>query len=308
MELKQLRDTLAPLADKLHDYSEAIYDAGFTCCHIDIEWFEKDFKTQDIEFHKRYLVEFAREALVSDSTSTIIYTDELNCRSKWLNELKANRLKTHGSVDNIRKSWKTTHLTQLSPCLQELSRIADSPEPIDKQKSASLMESFIRRRGYELVFHDEQIKDLLLKLDLHNKASLQGFYAEQVMEAFKPFGAEVFNTAQMYEQAQVIAFNLGCDLMFVLYPTMTCSELPKGTLGIGYRLANTSTLKAEKYEKGKYIVLNISSLLPTEFIDYGHFSAREELCLNILANIASVRILLPDILNILRTAVKENNS
>ncbi len=307
MDLRELRDTLAPLGDKLHDYSEAIYDAGFTCCHIDIEWFEKDFKTQDIEFHKRYLVEFAREALVSDSTSTIIYTDELNCRSKWLNELKANRLKTHGSVDNIRKSWKTTHLTQLSPCLQELSRITDSPEPIDRQKSASLMESFIRRRAYELVFHDEQIKGCLVKLDLQDEASLQGFYAEQLMEAFRPFGAEVFNTAQMYEQAQVIAFNLGDDLMFVLYPIVTCSELPKGSLGMGYRLANICTLKADKYEKGKYVVLNMSTLLPSEFINYGHFSTREELCLNILANIASARVILPDILEILRTAVKENS-
>lgn len=307
MDLRQLRDALAPLPDKLHNYSEAIYDAGFTCCHINDDWFEANFSVQDIEFHKKYLIEFAREAIASDSTSTIIYTDELNCRSKWLNELKANRLKTHGSVDNIRKSWKTTHLTQLSPCLQELSRIADSPEPIDRQKSTSLMESFVRRRSYELVFHNEQIKDFLLKLALQNEASLQGFYAEQVMEVFKPYGAQLFDTIQMYGRRQVIAFDLGCDLMFVLYPTMTCSELPSGTLGLGYRLVNISTLKAEKYEKGKYVVLNLSALLPSEFIDYGHFSTCEELCLNMLANIASVKILLPDVLDILRTAVKENN-
>ena len=307
MDLRQLRDALAPLADKLHNYSEVIYDAGFTCCHINDDWLEANFSVKDIEFHKKYLIEFAREAITLDSTSTIIYTDELNCRSKWLNELKANRLKMYGSVDIIRKSWKTTHLSQLSPCLQELLRIADSPEPLDSQKSASLMESFIRRRAYELVFHDEQIKDCLVELDLQDEASLQSFYTEQLMDAFRPFGAEIFNTAQMYKQAQVIAFNLGGDLMLVLYPIVTCSELPKGSIGMGYRLTNIDTLKAEKYEKGKYVVLNMSTLLPSEFIDYGHFSTRKELCLNMLANISSVKVLLPDVLNVLRTAVKGNS-
>ncbi len=303
---RELRDLLAVLADKLPLYSRAVRDAGFSRCHVNEDWIQKNCTEEDIVLHRRYLIEYAREALVSDSSSNILFDDGLNCRSSWLNELKAKRFAEFGPVDRMESS-KTRHLIDLSPCLRELSRISEMSDRAARKHQEAMVDGFVKRKEHELSLHREEITRCAAKLvDIErDEASLQAFYAARVAEVFAPLGARIVHTVQMFGPEEVVSFNFVDDMEFVLLPSISCADpsraqVPSGTVGMGFRFTTTDTLMAGKFEKDKYVVVHLYALLPQEFFDYGRFDGREELCLNILARIAALRIILPDLLRRIR--------
>lgn len=310
---RELRDLLAVLADKLPLYSRAVRDAGFSCCHVNEDWIEENCtKKDDIALHRRYLIEYAREVLVSDSPSNILFEDGLNCRSSWLNELKAKRFAEFGPVDGMNSS-KTRHLTALSPCLRELSRISEMPDRVARKHQETMVDAFVKRREHELSLHGEEIARCAAKLAVveRDEASLQAFYAARVAEVIAPLGARVIQTVQMFGSKKAVSFNFRGNLEFVLLPLISCSDPsraqePSGKVGMGFRFTTTDTLMAGKFEKDKYVVVHLYDLLPQEFLDYGRFNSPDELCLNILAWIAALRILLPDVMGVLRESKGEN--
>lgn len=308
MNLKKLRDSLAVLADNLSPYSEALRVDGFSCCHIDDDWFLQNCREDEIAFHKRYMVEYAREVLASDSPSAILFTDKQNCRSPWLNELKKKRFSELGSENELLKSNNTRHLVELSPCLRELSRVRGSEKDLERTIQSALEYEFVIRRKSELKLHAEEIKSMGLDI-LSDDTLLQGFYANEVTKALAPFGARKVNTIQMYGAEEVVSFNFFDDLEFTLLPIVSCDSgidggFPSGKIGMGYRLTTSSSLRNANFEKSAYLVLNIFVLLPKEFIDYGRFGNPEELCLNILARIAAMKKIVPDVLALLQKNVQ----
>ncbi len=112
---------------------------------------------------------------------------------------------------------------------------------------------------------------------------------------------------QRDEQVVAVAFALAEDLQFVLLPVVVASTSAagvQGTLGVGFRLMTSSVLAAPKFEFGRETVLQVAELLPGKFNDYGRFDKPEEFCLNILAWTTALRILLPDVLQILGAAAR----
>ncbi|HEY6094091.1 MAG TPA: hypothetical protein VIU93_03980 [Gallionellaceae bacterium] len=306
MELKKLRDGLSVLADKIPDYSAAIRNAGFTCCHNRDDWIAENCSEENIIFHRRYTVEFARECIMTNSPSEILYGDDLNCHSAWLNELKAERLKRYGPVDVFTKSSKTRHLLHLSPCLRELSRITESPNPIDQEHAAGLVSAFTERWSHELMEHHEAIERCASSITGEiDEASLQKFYAETLAALFRSSGAQVVSAVMAHGRSYVVAFQCGIDTEFVICPLVTCSKsgnsaMPSGKVGMGFRLYDSNALRAGRYVDDGDVVLHLNVLLPKEFIDYGRFKTPEEFSLNILARSATCSVLVPDVLTRVR--------
>jgi hypothetical protein len=263
----------------------------------------------DVEFHKRYLVEIARETLTSDQPAEIIYADALNCRSPWLNELKARRLAEHGSVNLLDKSWKTSHLQQLSPCLRELLRLSDSPHAKDKKQRANQMAEFVRRREGELAGHYEKIKQCALQLPAQmDETMLQAFFAEHLAERFQSQGAVLKQIAQPQGRRQYgVTFELTKDVVFVVVAIMIfrspeiSDKIPSGRLSAAFRLMNKNALESPIFLPEEQLVVRLADLLPNHFNDYGLFEGREEFCLNVLAWETAIEVLLPDALRSMRS-------
>lgn len=312
-DLKVHRDSLAILSNKLSFYLDEIRAAGFTCCHVDEDWIRLNCTEDDIAFHQRYSIEFAHELLISDSPSAILFSDEENCRSQWLNELKAKRLADFGPEDRLFEESRTRHLLELSPCLRELARIRELPDQAAQKTQETLVGEFAKRWSDELKLHKEEINSCISKLGVRwDESSLQRFYAAQVAEAFSATGARLIRTVQIYGPEESVSFDLGKNLKFVLLPTVSCSSqpdnhVPSGKIGMGYRLTTSNVLKAEKFDINKYIVLNLFALLPNEFIDYGRFNNIADVCLNILARIASMKNIVPDVVATLEQEIDKAN-
>jgi len=314
MVMKKLRDLLACLADRLPDYYQAVRDAGFTTCLVNEDWTEQHCDPKDVEFHKRYLIEVAKEALASDKPTEIVYTDALNCKSSWLNEIKARRLAEHGSIDDLSKNWKTRHLEQLSPCLGARLRLSDSPHPADKRQIANMVAEFVQRREGELACHYGEIGRCIRRLPAQfDEATLQTFFAQHLVEQFQEQGAVLKKTMRPKGQISIIAFDLLGKVTFAVNPNMTVrsekesKKLPSGRLSVAFRLMENDAVESPTFLRERQLVVQLTNLLPNEFNDYGLFEGREEFCLNVLAWENAIRILLPDTLRTLR-AVTENAS
>lgn len=311
-DFKLLRDSLSILSNKLPRYADELRAAGFTCCHIDEDWIRQNCTEVDIAFHQRYSIEYAHEVLVADSPSTILFGDEPNCQSQWLNELKAKRLTKYGPADKLFESSRTRHLVELSPCLRELSKIKELAESAAQRTQQALVSEFSKRWSDELKLHKRYISNCAPKFAVEwDENSLQSLYAEQVAEAFSEIGARVVRTVQMYGPEEAVSFDLGNNIRLVLLPTVSCSsrsdkQEPSGKIGMGYRLTTSSVPSAEKYDRSNYMVLNLYALLPKEFIDYGRFNSFADLCLNIRARVVSISDILPDVLGTLEQAIKNS--
>jgi hypothetical protein len=305
MDLGRLRDSLGVLADKLPLYSKSLRDTGFSCCHVDEDWINQNCTKENIAVHARYLIEYAREALVSDSTSKILFEDDLNCRSPWLNELKARRVAEFGPINGM-KSAETRHLVHLSPCLRRLSELMESADRTAQGHQKALAETFSKRREHELRLQGAEIRRLItmVKVERPDAGTLQAFYATRVIEALASLGARLVHTVQMYGPRDAVAFKLQSDVELVLLPSVSSSIPLSGSVGMGFRLTVTDALTAKKFESDRYSVLHLQTLLPQEMVDYGRFSTLEQLCLNMLAWLSAVRILLPDVLDVLRHSAR----
>jgi hypothetical protein len=93
---------------------------GLESCFVNEDWIAANCKNEIIDIHRAYLVEYAREELTCADPSKIIYSDELNCQSSLLNELKGQRLANWGRVDDLMASPHTSHLAQLDPALRSM--------------------------------------------------------------------------------------------------------------------------------------------------------------------------------------------
>jgi hypothetical protein len=306
MDLRKLRALLAELGDRRRFYSDALREAGFTCSHVNEDWIETCCSKEDLDLHRRYLVEYAREALLADSTSDILFEDGANCRSAWLNELKSRRLSKFGPVTGMNTAEKR-HLVHLSPCLRELSRVKESPAKNDRVHDNGLTQEFLKRRAHEVELHGAGIARLAATLHREERQPLrlQGFYARTVAEALEALGARLVHTVQMYGPRDAVSFSLGEQAEFILLPSISSSHsgampVTNGSVGMGFRLTSGEALSATQFQTDKYVVVNLQALLPQDFADYGRFSNDEELSLNILAWITAVGVLLPDALRALR--------
>lgn len=306
MNLKRLRDSLAVLATNLPTYSTKIREAGFACSHNVEDWIKTTCTEEEVAFHERYLIEYAREALLLDSTSGILMNDELNCRSRWLNELKAKRYSEFGPIDSLLKSDETRYKIELSPGLRKFSRMIGLR---DGTAHSGLIDSFMARREAELTLHRATIGFFVENIGgMTDEAFLQDYYARRVAEAFEDFGSQIVHSAQMYGTEAVVEFTVGKGLAFVLIPVASSLHNSfSGSVGMGFRVTESAALRAATFDKSKYAVAHLHSLLPKEFSEYGRFSSAQEFALNVLSWIAALRVLLPDVLRVLRAQMEGGN-
>lgn len=307
--MQKLRDSLARLADRLPDYHRAVRDAGFTTCLVNEDWIEKCCDRREVELHKRYLIEIAREALSSDKPADIIYTDALNCKSPWLNELKAKRLSEHGSIDKLGEHPKTRYLEQLSPGIRELLRLKDSTKSADQKQVADQVTEFVRRREGELASHYEEINKRVRQFPAQlDEEALQTFFAQCLSQRFREWGGVQRQAMRPKGRISIVTFELSGDVVFALNPNMTVRsqkesrKLPTGRLSVAFRLMEKDTVESPTFLPERQLVVRLADLLPNEFNDYGLFEGREESCLNVLAWETALHILLPDTLRTLRAA------
>lgn len=311
MDCKDLAQTLARLADCLPRYGAELRQSGFECCHVNDDWIERHCGAADVATHKHYLIEFAREVLATGKPSPGA-GDRQDCRSPWLNELKAQRLAKHGPYEALWKSPNTRHLEQLSPGWREFMRVRESSSPADQAQVVDQVTTFIRRQSEEIAAHSEAIADHRSRLPAaRDERSLQAFFAEELSAELVRLGAcaeptLIRNQAlQRDEQTIAVTFEVAADCLFVLLPTVVMSSKPnafEGTLNVGFRLMTPEAVAAPKFEFGRDTVLYLHELLPNKFNGYGRFNKPEEFCLNILAWKTALRSLLPDVLQALRAA------
>jgi len=311
MDLRKLRASLAELADRRPSYSDALRNAGFTCCHVNEDWIEKHCSKQDLDLHKRYLVEYAREALHRDSTSDIVFQDGPNCRSAWLNELKSKRLAQFGPVGEMTTPEKR-HLVHLSACLRELGRVKESPDKNARAHDKRLTDEFLKRRADELDRHSNDTERIarVLSQEPRQLRDWQASYARKVAEVFESLGGHLVHTVQMYGPRDAVSFALGREAEFVLLPSISSSHsgtapVRDGSIGMGFRLTSPKAIHATRFQSEEYVVVNLQALLPQDFADYGRFNNDKELSLNVLAWLAALGVLMPEVLRVLRGAAQQ---
>lgn len=311
LDLKSLRSSLAVLASRLPEYFTHLRAAGFECSHVNEDWIEDRCSADDVEVHKRYLMEFACEVLTTGNASPD-FGDEQNCQSAWLNELKAARLAQHGPYENLTKGPHAHHLEQLSPGWREFMRVRESSALADQAQVADQLATFVHRQAEEIEAHGEAIAGSRSRLPaLRDALSLQAFFASELVKAFRSLGAHAELTMrrnqalQRDERVVAVVFDLNDDYLFVLLPSVVLSGRAKskafeGTLGIGFRLMTLPALGAPRFEFDRDTVVPLHELLPNKFSGYGRFDKLEEFCLNIIAWAAALQMLLPDVLQTLR--------
>lgn len=277
---KALQSSLPILAERLPDYFSRLRIAGFSCCHVNEDWIETQCNEDDVAMHKRYLVEFAREVLATGKLSP-----DLSASLGW----------------------------------REFMRVRESLAFIDQAKVANQLATFVHRRTDEIRAHREAIASLSDRLhEPFNETSLQAFFAREVVATFGHLGAHALpilrrNQALQHDEQTVAAvFKIESNCSLVLLPSVvssaaTTSSAIEGALGIGFRLMTPTAMLAPKFEFGRDTVLHLQELLPNRFNDYGRFDNVEEFCLNILAWTSALHILLPDVLETLRTASLSNS-
>jgi hypothetical protein len=311
VECKDRFQVLAQLADQLPRYFAEVRQAGFSSCHVNDDWIEQHCAPVDVQTHKRYLIEFAREVLATGKSSPD-FGDEQTCRSAWLNELKAARLATHGPYELLWKIPHMRHLQQLSPGWREFMRVRESSSPADQAQVADQVATFVHRQQEEIRAHSEAIASSRSRLpSTRDELSLQAFFAAELAKVFEVLGARAASTLRRNQALQrdekIVAaiFEIADDCFLVLLPSVVSSAPAKsrafeGSLSVGFRLMTRAALEALKFEFGRDTVMHLHELLPNKFNGYGRYTAPEEFCLNILAWTAALRILLPDALQTLR--------
>lgn len=309
-----IKNSLASLSKNVARYYVEIRDMGFSCCHVRQDWIEEHCSAADQQAHARYLVEYISEALSTDKPSEILFTDSQNCHSAWLRTAKEVRLNSHGTVEQLLAQRTTRHLIELSPCLREQSRITESALPCDRAQVDAWTQAFVARRAVELVAHSEGIASRRDRLPNESgELSLQAFFTDELIQALKALDARAEptlrrnQTLQRDEHIAAVAFDITDDCLLVFLPLVVLSASEKskmfeGTLSIGFRLMTPAALSASKFEFGRDTVLHLHELLPNKFNGYGRFDKPDEFCLNVLAWAAALRIVLPDVLQTLRTA------
>lgn len=312
VSLSALRDCLAPLSGRVDDYYGIVRAAGFTTCLVNEDWIEAHCDPKDVAVHKRYLVELAQEALLRDKIEEVLYTDLLDCKSSWLNDLKAKRLAETGPLDQLKDGPQTRHLKQLSPCLRALIRLSASTRSTDKEQVDTQTAEFTRRREAELAYHHEEI----VRLDSHlardfDEPALQGFLAQRLYEKLQNRKAALRSMARPDGRVDIVTVGTSQHVVFVVVPNMTIRareaspKIPTGRLSVGFRLVEREALEAPVYQRDRQIVVRLSNLLPNEFNDYGLFEGREEFSLNVLAWEKAVEVIVPDALNILEGVLSD---
>lgn len=307
MNLHAFREALGSLSERIGDYWESIRSAGFTSCFVNEDWIHEHCKTRDIETHKRYLTEFAKELLLGGNAGDVLYTDSLNCKSTWLNELKAQRLAQHGRVEAIQDQSQRLYISQLSPCLREVLRQSASKYAADRKQVKQQQEEFVRRREGEFAYHHEEISRLSAEVPSQlDESMLQAWFAESLGRRLEEEGAVIKSMVRPEGRVNVVVFDVAEHVVLALNPNMTVrapeasEKRPSGRLSIGFRLVEKDAIEAPVFSKERQLVLPFANLLPNEFNDYGLFEGREELALNVLAWQTALEALIPDSCRLLR--------
>jgi hypothetical protein len=307
VNLDAFRDRLAALSERIDDYREGIRKAGFSSCLVNEDWIQEQCETGNIETHQRYLAEFAKELLLGGNAGEVLYTDAINCKSLWLNNLKAKRFAEHGSVEAIQDQSQRLYLGQLSPCLREVIRQSASQNPADRKRVKEEQQEFVRRREREFAYHHDDISRLSRDIPREvDEANLQAWLAQSIHDRLAKCGAVIKSMVRPEGSVNVVVIDVAEQAVLALNPNMTLraagtsDKRPSGTVSVGFRLVEKGAIESPVFARERQLVLPLSHLLPNQFNDYGLFEGPEELSLNVLAWNAALDALIPDSCSLLR--------
>ncbi len=303
MDIGKIREALSVLAENRPDYSERLRVCGFTCSHINDEWFADNCTAEMRAIHARYAVEFAREAIGSGKPSEIVHTDDANCRSEWLNQLKLGRLREYGPVEALRKSPQTRWLAQLSPCLRELMRVADGAGRWEREQQNHRAKIFVERWSEELSQHREDIVGCARSSsEPTSEVSMRLHFAQHLQHELSCLGGRTLRGMYMGKEIYVVGFSIRDTLMLVVQPVVVGDDInnpfDRGSAGLGFRVVELSG--ASPLQLGSAPVLHLGELLPSEFANYGRYHGIRDFCLVVIAWTAALKIVLPDAIECLK--------
>lgn len=303
--LRELRNAISVLSDKIPQYFEILRLNGFVTCFVNEDWMRQVSSREEINLHDRYLIEMARETLASDKPAEIIYTDSLDCRSSFLNELKRERILKHGTIDFLNSGAGTMHLKELSPCVQKLMKLSYEPSGSEKLVLGNLIDEFSCRRKGEMEMHREKLGAMRRKFPtISREAMLQDFFAEALHDQLVEYKGRVVELVRPRGRIKSVIFDLVDDVALCILPNVICgnesspSEGYSGRTGVGFRLLTKEAIASPIYRSDEQIVLDMACLLPSGFGDYGVYDGREEFCLNVLAWQCALGILIHDVLSV----------
>ena len=306
--LASFRVSLASLAVKVPQYAELLRSLGFEACHAQDDWISQDCGYEDVSIHCRYLVEYAREVLLSEKKFNILQTDESNCQSDWLNTMKMHRLEKYGPVNVLFRSTEKRHLVELSPGLQELLRVRQSVSYPDRFQVASQLNMYAERRERELRQHARQIQLITTGLD---SAPTNSWYcstfANYLAVELASLGAVEGKTLvrnqllRRDEENPVVWFKGKSDLILSILPVVVSSvdedeTNAKGTMTLSFRVTSQENFDAKEFDFRHVTILHLADLLPGGFNAYGEFGGNQEFGLNMLAWHHALDLLMPDVL------------
>lgn len=129
------------LADNIPLYWDNLRKKGAESCFVSEDWMKKNCSPENFLIHKQYVIEEARESFLRKDHLDIIYTDEPNCSSDFLNDLKKNRLHRIGSVQKLLLLGGDETEFLLDPCKRQ--QLID---PYFKIRASNASEFAIRRK------------------------------------------------------------------------------------------------------------------------------------------------------------------
>ena len=306
------RIALAALAGRVPDYAAGLRSAGFDSGLAHDDWIADACSAEHLSIHKRYLVEYAGEVLAASKPSTILHSDELDCRSDWMNELKRRRRREHGDVDALTRSPARRHLVELSPGLREFIRVRLSSRAEDRSQAARQGEVHAQRRHAEMTRHRAAIDDLGAGMrPLDGPLTLRHQLSAWLSDAFASHGmqrGETLMRNQVLQRDEPVPANylpVADGRWLVIQPSahVSMSEDGRrlaGTMGFGFRLISPEAFHAPRFVFGRDLVIQLAELLPSRMESYGAFEGPEDVCLNYLAWRAALQMVLSDAISVLR--------
>lgn len=314
MGVDHLREKISRIGSGVLDYHRKIEASGYVCCFFRSRWFASSFSKKDWECHIKYLAEYARESLLLESDSAILFDDEYECRSEFLRSLKRERYDRYGSVKNILGDPETSHLIEISPCYREHSRIRQASDPASINIARELQAEFLTMKENEILMN-LRVSEILKGVPLSfQENEIQEFYCNHIYEVLSRFGFFLKGAMQSgFGVENIVYCDLGDGLIFIIRPTVSYGgqdlDYVSGVMGMGYLIARKDAISSPVYQRDLYSNLNISALFPEKLESYGFFRSKNEFCLNILAFGAAINSVIDDILmNIMPRSPSGDNS
>lgn len=299
------RRSLTVLADRMPRYWEHIRNAGFECSHAINDWIARSCSHADKELHYKFLVEYAKEALIADDPSEIIYSDEAHLQSEWLSERKAVRRRLYGEANELSEPGRQ-HLLQLSPCLQEVIRARSSLEVSDVNEISRQLHDIRTRRNLELKLHERSVSRLRMSIGFPDSANLRLAMTKPMIDRLPAFNVEAMMLRDQSIgrdlQAPVLVAEIQAPHVLVLVPVVarTNLEAESGSLGVAFRLMKAESLKATQFDFQRDVNLCLQEVLPNRLSEYGQFDTVDGACLNMLAWSVAASMIANDALSVLR--------